>query len=240
VTDVVVVTDLPDGLMRVHWQPDVLKRPPYDLDPESMSRFDDPEGRFAIRYLATDLRGRLVETMSRFRPAPEVEALLTDVDGVEDDDNDPSRSIGLWEWLEGQKVGHCVIEVEDPNIVNVDAAESLIALDKHPLVRRALDQSGLGSAANPARLDSGVVRLPGRIGRPITQAVSRAVFEWYDGVHGLAYASRLDGSEPCWALYDTTPVTFTIEALSVGEPEHREAVQSVAALYEIELPDEWL
>jgi hypothetical protein len=234
-----LVPDLPDELVRVHWQPEVLKRPPYDLDPEAMSRFDDPEGRFGVRYLATRLRGCLVETMARFRPSPAVESLLAAVEGVGDDDLDPTRDAGLLEWLSGQKVGHCVIGVADPNIVDVDAAESLVALDKHPGVRIALDQSGLGSSANPARLDSGVVRLPGPVGRPITQAVSRAVYEWYDGVHGLRYASRLDGTEICWGLYDSTPVTFTIEPLSLDEPDHREAVRSVAALYEVALPEEW-
>lgn len=239
-TDVLVVSQLPAELLRVHWQPEVLKRPPYDLDPESMSRFDDPEGRFSIRYLATTLRGCLVETMSRFRPAPEAEALLIGVGGIDEEDVDPSRSVGLLEWLNGQKIGHCTIGIDPPKVVDVDAAESLIALDKHPLVRHALDRSGLGSAANPARLDSGVVRLPGPVGRPITQAVSRAVFEWHDDVHGLAYASRLDGTETCWALYDKTPVSFDTEPLSVATAEHRSAVQSVAALYEIDLPREWL
>ncbi|WP_415753132.1 RES family NAD+ phosphorylase [Nocardioides sp. Kera G14] len=205
-----------------------------------MSRFDDPQGSFSVRYLATTLRGCLVETMSRFRPAPEVETLLADVGGIEEGDEDPTRGVGLSEWLAGQQVGHCTLLGAKPTIIDVDAPESLVALDKHPVVRNALDRSRLGSAANPARLDSGVVKLAGPIGRPITQAVSRAVFEWYDDVDGLRYASRLDGSETCWALYDKVQVAFRVEALSSEVVEHRDAVRSVAALYEIELPDPWI
>ena len=235
----VALTDPPPVLLRVHWQPQVLRRPPHDLDPEAMSRFDDPYGEFAVRYLATTLRGCLVETMSRFRPAPDAEALLADVQGVDDTDADPTRDEGLRDWLEGQQVGRCRITTEPALIIDVDAAESLVALDKHPMVRSALDRSGLGSAVNPARLDTAVVRLPGRVGRPITQAVSRAVFEWVDGPSGLAYASRLDGSEPCWALYDHTGVDFEVQRLDAADPTHREAVSSVAALFEIDLPAGW-
>lgn len=231
--------EAPDDLLRVHWQPVALRRPPHDLDPEAMSRFDDPYGGFAVRYLASTLRGCMVETMSRFRPAPEVEVLLAGVEGVDDDDPDPTREDGLRDWLDGQHVGHCTMSAPVPVLVDVDAADSLVSLDKHPLVRQALDRSGLGSAVNPARLDTAVVRLPGRVGRPITQAVSRAVFEWGDGVHGMAYASRLDGAEQCWALYDRTTVAFTVERLSPDHPSHRDAVRSVASLFEIELPPTW-
>ena len=235
----VAFVDPPAELLRLHWQPEVLRRPPYGVDPEAMSRFDDPYGEFAVRYLASNLRGCLVETMSRFRPAPDVETLLAEVSGVEADDLDPTREEGLREWLDGQKIGHCRISTTPTRVVHVDAAESLVALDKHSLVREALNRSGLGSAVNPARLDSGVVRLPGRVGRPITQAVSRAVYEWIDRPTGLAYASRLDASEPCWALYDHTEVTFETEPLDGAKESHRVAVHSVATLFEIELPEGW-
>ncbi len=121
----------------------------------------------------------------------------------------------------------------------MDAADTLVTLDKHPGVRQALDQSGLGTAASPVRLDTGVIRISGRVGRPITQAVSRAVLEWVDDAHGIAYVSRLDSNEQCWALYDQTPVNFTTEPLTPQESAHRAAVRSVASLFEIELPSNW-
>jgi hypothetical protein len=95
-------------------------------------------------------------------------------------------------------------------------------------VRQALDQSGLGNAVNPARLDGAVIRLSGRAGRPITQAVSSAVYEVYPEAHGLAYISRIDDKEQCWALYDHTPVSFTEHPLDAADPSYRGAVQSVA------------
>ena len=228
----------PTEFVRVHPVPDVLRRPPFDLDPAAMSRFDDPEGRFAVRYLATTLRGCFVETMARFRPSPRAEALLAEVHGVETGDRDPDRADGLRVWLSVQRVGRCRVVGAKPRLVDVDAPQSLIALDKHPLVRDALDRSGLGSAVNPAHLDTGVIRLSGRIGRPITQAVSRAVYEWFDA-HGVGYVSRIDSSERCWALYEETDVSFDIVPLSHEVAEHRHAVSSVAARFEIELPEAW-
>lgn len=40
-----------------------------------------------MRYVAENLSGALLETMARFRPAPEAEALLAAFDGVDPDDD---------------------------------------------------------------------------------------------------------------------------------------------------------
>ncbi len=103
-----------DDLLRVHWQPAALYRPPHELDAAAMSRFDDSYREFAVRYLASTLRGCLVETMSRFRPAPGVEAVLANVDGIQEGDPDPTRENGLQEWLAEQQVGHCCVDVPEP------------------------------------------------------------------------------------------------------------------------------
>jgi hypothetical protein len=66
-------------------------------------------------------------------------------------------------------------------------------------VRAALDASGLGTPLDLARLDSGIIRLGGPIGRPITQAVSRAIYEWRTGADGIGYRSRLDPLPSAWA-----------------------------------------
>jgi hypothetical protein len=130
--------------------------------------------------------------------------------------------------------------VEPTPIVDIHDAELLIILDKHPLVRAALDAAtGLGTSLTPARLDEGIIRLSGPIGRPITQAVSRAVQEWLPDAGGLGYFSRLDDRERCWALRERTLVQVDVEPLSPDNAEHLEAVRSVAAMLEIPLPDLW-
>lgn len=228
----------PSPLIRVHKTPEVLRRPPDGLDRRQCPRFDDPLGRFGVRYLASTLRGCLVETMARFRSDREVERLLDSISDVDDGDPDPSRYDGLTEWLAQQRIGHCTI-LTDPMIVDVDGAETLIALDHHPYVRAALARSGLGTATKPVRLDGGVIRLSGPVGRPITQAASRAIAETLPSVHGLSYESRIDENEQCWALFEHCPVRFVMTPLSSEHPEHVTAVRSVASLFDIDLPSHW-
>lgn len=192
-----------------------------------------------MRYMASTLRGCLVETLARFRPSPVAEAVLADVEGVEPDDIDHDREQGLQDWLVQQKVGRCSLELPAPLLLDIDAADVLVEFDKHPSVRTALDTSNLGTPLAPARLDAGIIRLTGPVGRPITQAVSRAIREWRPDVHGLAYWSRLDSTERCWAVYDHVPVTVSVTPLDPSVKGHRAAVREVAALLEILLPVQW-
>ncbi len=123
--------------------------------------------------------------------------------------------------------------------MDIEQPALLDQLDKHPQVRAALEASGLGTPLDPARLDAAIVRLGGPIGRPITQAVSRAVYEWAASVDGIGYWSRLDPSERCWAVYDHVPVSVSVTLLDPANPEHRAAVRSVAHRFEINLPQRW-
>jgi hypothetical protein len=107
-------------------------------------------------------------------------------------------------------------------------------------VRQALEDSPLSSALVPARLDGAVIRLPGAVGRPITQAVSRALWEWEPDLDLFCYESRLDDEERCWAIYDRCSVTSALLGpLDPSKADHLAAVRSVAALFEIDLPDNW-
>ncbi|TAM88390.1 MAG: hypothetical protein EPN43_08400 [Jatrophihabitans sp.] len=106
-------------------------------------------------------------------------------------------------------------------------------------MRAALESSGLGTPLNPARLDEGIVRLGGPLGRVITQALSRAAREWLPNTAGLAYRSRLDDEEWCWAIWDYTDVQIRTERLDPAHRHHRRAVQHAAQLLEITTPPEW-
>lgn len=100
--------------------------------------------------------------------------------------------------------------------------------------------SPLGTSTTPTHLDEGVIRISGPIGRPITRALSRAVYEWLPDAAGLAYRSRLDDAELCWALWDHNPVDIpAVDALTPAQPAHLHAVRAVAALLQIDLINPW-
>lgn len=229
------------GAVRVHPEPAALPRLRHEGP--GRNRFDDPLGSFVVRYAADTLHGCLVETLARFRPHPETELLLRSIGGV--DDADPGESLygdaplGVADWLAAQQIGHLQITSPAPRLVDIEEPGLLDRLDKHPHVRAALDASGLGTPLDPARLDAGIIRLGGPVGRPITQAASRAVYDWVPGVDGIGYWSRLDASERCWAIYDHVPVTVTVVPLDPANEKHRETVQSVARRFEIALPPRW-
>ena len=67
------------GSWRVHPQPELLPRLAHDGP--GLNRYDDPLRRYAVRYVAENLTGAMLETMARFRPAPRAEALLAAVEG---------------------------------------------------------------------------------------------------------------------------------------------------------------
>lgn len=230
---------LPDGgAWRVHPEPAALPR--LSHEGPGGNRYDDPLGEYAVRYAAENLTGALLETMARFRPAPEAEVLLAAVTGIEDGDiefRDPTDGVG--DWLGAQQVGRLTL-TRPTRLVDVHDAGLLRGMDKHPLVRAALEESDLGTPLNPARLDEAVVRLGGPVGRPVTQALSRAIRERHPDLGGVAYRSRLDDDEWCWALWDDTSVDVAVVALTPAQRHHRRSAQHVARRLEIALPPNWL
>ncbi len=222
------------GTLRLHPAPDRLPRP--EPDRPGLNRFDDPEGRVAVRYTATRLVGCLLETMSRFRMNPAAEAALDEVVGIDEDDVEwPADDVAaLAEWLEAQRVG--TVRVLDPGFfVDVEAPALLTQLDKYPRVRGAV--SSLDAAAH---LDVALLRLGGiRLGRPISQAVGLAVREWIPDALGVGYRSRFATDEPCWAIWETTRGAVNSVPLTVDDPPHRDGVRAVAAAFEITLPVGW-
>ena len=193
-----------------------------------------------MRYTAENLRGCLVETMARFRPNPAAEALLAAVASVGADDEPESRTAqAVEDWLAGQRVGQVTLVTPQPLLVDIEAADLLVYLDTHPLVREAIENSPLRDGDAVVHLDAGIIRLGGDVGRPITQAASRALHELHPEVDGIAYWSRIDPSERCWAIYGHVPVDVSITELSANSPVHRRAVQVAADLLKVPLPSTW-
>ena len=219
--------------------PDPGRLPRLTDEGPGRNRYDDPHAAYGVRYVAEGLTGALLETMARFRRAPNAESRLAAVAGLDPDDvehQDPTQA--LEDWFGVQRVARVVLDEPRP-LVDVHDPALLADLAKHPLVRAAMEESVLGTRRNPATLDEGIIRLGGPVGRPITQAVSRAIHDWFPDYGGIAYRSRLDDDEWCWALWDDTAVLFASEPLDPDRRHHRHAVSHAARRLEILLPDRW-
>jgi hypothetical protein len=148
---------LPDsGAVRVHPAPEAL--PQLRHEGAGRNRFDDPRGGFLMRYTAENLRGCLVETMARFRPNPAADALLAAVEFVDADDDPVSPMVqAVEDWLAEQRVGQVTLVTPQPLLVDIEAADLLVDLDMHPLIREAIDNSPLRDGPAPVHLDAGLI-----------------------------------------------------------------------------------
>ena len=91
-----------------------------------------------------------------------------------------------------------------------------------------------------ALLDTPAVRLSSDLGRDLTRAASLVLRDLDPALGGIGYRSRHDDDEHCWAIYDHAPVQVSpAAALSADDEEHREALASVAALWNLLLPPPW-
>jgi hypothetical protein len=191
---------------RVHRDPVALpqRQEPGEVAP---NRFDDPLGRYRVRYLASTRRGAFLEVLAQFRRSDDAIRRLDSV-RVVGEEPDPLLRPG---WAPPRYVAalRMVRASVGPQHVFVDVAAppTQTLLDRHPMVRRALDTSGLGTPQHPVQLDEATIRLAGPAGRSVTHAVSRAVFE-DTNAGGIRYTSRLDVAEECWAVFEATPPDF--------------------------------
>ncbi|WP_280173914.1 RES domain-containing protein [Geodermatophilus obscurus] len=205
-------------------------------------RFDDPQRSYAVRYVAARLRGALLETMEYLRPAPGALARLAAVVDGEPrlGEADTDHAGGVVAWLAAQQVARLVVYPAGP-VLSVNDPALLTALDDDPGVIAAIAEAGPGEpGARAPRLDQGLVRASGPAGRRITQALGRAVFTVLPTVAGLAYRSRLDDDELCWALRAEVPVIpLEVRPLSPTDPDHRSAVQAAAVTLGIDLTTDW-
>lgn len=208
------------------------------------NRWDHPQGHFVVRYLASALRGSMVELLARFRYDDEAEELIAAVEGVEPDDEReylPRETVA--DWLAKQKVARCALKAPGGlRFVNVNDPVLLAKLDRHERVRAVLDaQPPTPNAAGRRiriELDGSMIRSNSELGRAVTQTIASVLYD--DSTDVLIYASRLDDNEICWAVYNHVEVAFTdAQPLAATNPQHRGAVQSAAKLFGLELPDDW-
>ena len=192
------------GAVRVH--PDPLALPGMLRPGEvARNRFDDPAGQFRVRYLASTLRGALLEVLAGFRTSPSLERRLAEVTGVEGPDElEPPGLVppGLLFRLRVARIGP---QLTTTWFVDVAATSSQTLLGAYPAVVAALAASGLGAPDRPPQLDTGTIALGGPLGRRITQVVAQVLYAETDA-GGLRYLSRVDLDEECWSIFDTVDV----------------------------------
>lgn len=216
-------TSLTKHAWRVHRNPTAL--PSLPVDGESPpNRFDDPQREYRVRYWATNKRGAFIECLARFRSNDETQYRLRSRTGV-DEKAEPRTRPGIVPVAFLRNIKEVKARVSDPKheFVDVAAPETHTELNKHPRVRRALRDSGLGAKGSSVDLDEATIRLPGPRGRRISQAVSRVVFEETEA-SGLHYTSRLDTTESCWAVFDWVKTKFSEpKPIDPSDPDLRSA-----------------
>jgi hypothetical protein len=246
-----------EGIWRVHPIPDNLPRfarpdPPDNEKP--ISRFDDPDLKYRVRYGATNLRGALIEVLQQYRINQAAEEAIASV-GV-----DQGRHDDLADLHGGPLDEPALIpldELELRRIVRITIDYSLpffdawdptrwATLERRPRVRTALDQltkavRALDPTAAPYdRLTIATITLSGDLGRPVTQAISREVWETNPRPSGLRYFSQFEPAEECWAVFDSTPVAFgPTMSLDPFDADHAAAVCGAAELHKLRVPAPW-
>lgn len=215
------------------------------------NRFDDPRpntrDRFLVRYAATSLRGSLLELLAAFRPNDEARAFEDDVQGDKDLQPDPDSQLrqALADFLADRQLAVMTPRART-RFVSIDDPGLQAELDREPGVRALLDGPDGRLALMPIggarpRLDGAAVRLGTAFGRDLTQHCSLAVRDRTPVPAGIHYRSRHDDNEDCWAIYDHVNVAFHGEAtFEPTNPTHKKALSSVADLWSLPLPDEWL
>lgn len=229
------------GAWRLHHQPlEVFHRP------EPRDRFDDPENRYLVRYFATTIRGVMLEVLNHFRRNDEAETALSEVQtiGIDLLEEEPAGSVPE-KWLSSQ----CLVRATAPEFaafVDVDHPRALALLNRRTRVRQALSlPAAIKALGTNATLDQATIKLAGPVGRPITQAVSREIYEAHSSASrdyvGIAYTTRFDRSEPCWAVFDDHVALDwdSVSLLNVLDPTHLQPINDVAQLYDLELPPNW-
>lgn len=194
--------------------------------------------------MASTLRGCLLESLAWLRPNDEASALIANVVGA---DGGPEHSLeeALSDYLETRRVASC--HLPDNDFVAIHSPRTLSALDRslnvQPLLNSTRGRNALGDPGNPRRphLDQAAVLLASTFGRRVTQHCSLSLWDPDPPIGGIAYRSRHDLTEWCWAAYDRTPVEFAADVVSLSPEveDHREALEAVADLWELPL-DEWL
>lgn len=217
-----------DGpVFRLARQPDAWAWPDWAYagpDGTFGNRYDDPRGEYRVLYASSQRLGAFLETLARFRPDPELAAVLSDIDGEEDEDADVVEPgvVGV-EWLAGRALGRGSLRGD---FAGVGHSRSLGHL--------ARELGAAAAALGVGELDAAAIRQ--HAPRELTQRISRLVLECRVGdggrqFGGVEYLSRLGDDLVNWAIYepadpDASPLTETDSAtIEPDDPDLAVAVE---------------
>lgn len=182
-----------------------------------------------------------MECLAWLRPDEDAEARINAV--LDPDGQNPAtHAAGVADFLATRNVARAdvdgaalIVDVNDPN--------TLAWLDVHVAVQtlivsgEGIDHIGVAHGAERPHLNQATILSASAFGRRVTQHCSLAV--WDADYEGVRYRSQHDIVEGCWAVFDHVPVVFDAAVpLSPQDPAHRDAIESVAAMWTIPL-GEW-
>jgi hypothetical protein len=189
-------------------------------------RFDDPEGGYPVRYLATHLRGALIEVLDQFRTVTATEQRLRQVKGVEGLDILAEETAGRVpeKWLAQQRVGVGHVPAPgDERFLDVMDEDLLAELNLRPRVRSVLSAHP-EAFGERARVDFGTIQGSGPAARKLTQAISRELHQDPE-VLGIRYISRHTEDEECWAVFEDRVTSCSIRGCHSSTHPTRSIVQ---------------
>ncbi len=161
------------GVWRVHREPEQL--PPSSEHP-GRNRYDDPrpnaDDRYRVRYLATGLRGCLLEALAWLRPDEQAAQRLQVVVGT-DRDKEPDLGDAVADFLGTRRVAWCTFPGE-VHFADIHAPSTLAVLDTdvnvEPLLAAPRGRVALGDGHRRPHLDQAAVLLASEFGMPTAAA----------------------------------------------------------------------
>lgn len=156
------------------------------------NRWDDPKSSYRVLYACSQRLGALIETLSRFRPDPEVVAGLAAIEGEDDEAILPPGHVPS-SWFTTRLMGEGALR---GRFADVAHGRSLAYL------RNALAATVVHYGVDD--LDGSAIRSSAP--RRFTQEVSRAVYDCTEAGQqqfaGIRYASRLGDEFENWAVFE--------------------------------------
>lgn len=181
-----------------------------DDNPLGGNRFDAFTGAYGTLYFGTTPEVCFAETLARFRPKPELLALVAE-----------EWSASGWmppghvaaDWRLGRMIQRCVVEGALP-FVDIDHPDTLAVLNTHPDLMAGLTRFGV------EELDLSVVT--GK-DRRVTRFIAEYLYDATgdDGAarwSGIRYMSRLGEGWECWAVFEGTEVR-EVERASIADTD---------------------
>ncbi len=152
------------------------------------NRFDDPENRYRVLYLAEERSTCFLETLAHFRPRTSYLAQLRSMPAGDNKVDDPEAGIVPGGWCQARRIGSMRLLLGQ-KWLDFRAPETWEHLRKEMAVELAVQGFEYLDAGDALSRTYTLTRL-----------VSRWAYQ--QGYQGIAYSSRYDTRRTCWAVFD--------------------------------------